>query len=84
MNNNITFTKTAKTPDKMSANYLWSKIKGFCKYNKIDRTELAKALRVTPATVSNYSVEADNLKLSSLYNFCKVYHIHSLTELENF
>jgi len=84
MNTNINFTNTAKTPDKLTSNYLWSKIKGYCKYNKIDRTELARALQVTPTTVSNYSQSADNLKLSSIYNFCKVYHIDSLCELEQF
>lgn len=84
MNNNFTFTNTARTPDKLSSDYLWSKIKAYCKYNHIQRTELAQALDVTPATVSNYSQSADNLKLSSIYNFCKVYHIDSLCELEQF
>jgi|GEM_PF-4451356 len=84
MNTNINFTNTAKTPDKLTSNYLWSKIKGYCKYNKIDRAELARALQVTPTTVSNYSQNADNLKLSSIYNFCKIYHIDSLFELEQF
>ena len=81
---NNTFTNTARTPDKLTPNYLWSKIKGYCKYNKINREELARALQVTPTTVSNYSQNADNLKLSSIYRFCKVYHIDSLYELEQF
>ena len=69
--------------DKLTSNYLWSKIKSYCNYNKIDRAELAMALQVTPTTVSNYSQNADNLKLSSIYNFCRQYEI-SLSELEQF
>lgn len=69
--------------DKLTSNYLWSKIKAYCNYNDIHRTELAKVLDVTPSTVSNYSQNADNLKLSSIYNFCRQYEI-SLSELEQF
>ena len=70
--------------DKLTSDYLWSKIKAYCKYNHIQRTELAQTLDVTPATVSNYGQSADNLKLSSIYNFCKQYGINGLSELERF
>ena len=73
-----------RTPDKLTSDYLWSKIKAYCLYNKINRTELAQALDVTPATVSHYSQNADNLKLSSIYRFCEQYGINGLSELEQF
>ena len=77
-------TVTPKEINKLTPQYWWSKIKGYCNMFHIPQTKLAEVLGLSEQQVSKYNRNADPIKLETICKFCVAYNLESISTLEKY